>query len=249
MNDIAHNRRVWGNHAWEERGEHWSKSFGGSYAQWHFMLRPRLARYIPASSIVEIATGYGRWTRFLIDECDTFVGFDLMEKCAAHCSERFGDRKQCRFYATDGMSLPHVDDDSTDLVFSFDSLVHCDWPVVSAYLDETLRVLKPGAVALLHHSNGFGVEDFDEIEPKLRGWRSNDVSAQLVRDHVNSRGASIVSQELVDWLGRESIDCITCIAKRPQEHPPVVIDEPVFNQQMKITCQLHAAYDPIDSSD
>jgi hypothetical protein len=46
-----------------------------------------------------------------------------------------------------------VETGSVDFVFSFDSLVHADAPTLEAYLRELTRVLRPGGVAFLHHSN------------------------------------------------------------------------------------------------
>jgi len=46
--------------------------------------------------------------------------------------------------ANDGMSLPEVSDESVDLIFSFDSLIHTEADAFASYLLEFRRVLKPG---------------------------------------------------------------------------------------------------------
>lgn len=44
-------------------------------------------------------------------------------------------------------------DDSIDLAFSFDSLVHAEQDVLAGYLSVFATKLKPGGTAVLHHSN------------------------------------------------------------------------------------------------
>jgi hypothetical protein len=46
-----------------------------------------------------------------------------------------------------------IENGSIDFAFSFDSLVHAESDVMSSYAHELARVLKPGGVAFLHHSN------------------------------------------------------------------------------------------------
>jgi 16S rRNA A1518/A1519 N6-dimethyltransferase RsmA/KsgA/DIM1 with predicted DNA glycosylase/AP lyase activity len=48
---------------------------------WRGMLRPRINAWVPTGTILEIAPGFGRWTRFLKDVCDRLVVVDLAERC------------------------------------------------------------------------------------------------------------------------------------------------------------------------
>ena len=38
---------------------------------------PRIARFLPAGSMLEIAPGHGRWTAYLREHCDTLAIVDL----------------------------------------------------------------------------------------------------------------------------------------------------------------------------
>ena len=40
--------------------DEWSASFGDTEALWYFVLSPRVHRFIPAPTILEIAAGFGR---------------------------------------------------------------------------------------------------------------------------------------------------------------------------------------------
>jgi cyclopropane fatty-acyl-phospholipid synthase-like methyltransferase len=104
-------------------------------------------------SILEIAPGYGRWTRFLVGLCDRLTLIDLAENCILHCRERFKNCHHIEYVVNDGKSLSMVPDRSVDLLFSFDSVVHADLTVIDSYIRELPRILTDDGVAFLHHSN------------------------------------------------------------------------------------------------
>ncbi|MCB1009749.1 MAG: class I SAM-dependent methyltransferase [Acidobacteria bacterium] len=220
MGSIPENRKHWGEtYAWSAGGEEWSESWGGSAAQWRFTLAPRLARFLPASRIVEIGCGHGRWTHYLRERCDEVIALDLVDSCVAACRERFGDDPRVVCRSTDGLSLTGVEDASVDLVFSFDSLVHAELDTLERYLVEMARCLRPGGAAFLHHSN------FGEILALRPGswnhhWRAESVSAELFAERCEAVRLRCVTQEIVDWGGIEDCDVLSVavpVASAPQE--------------------------------
>ena len=92
---------------------------------------PRIARFLPAGSILEIAPGHGRWTDFLREHCDTLSIVDLDAACIDACRERFAGDERIAYHVNDGRSLDMIEDGSVDFAFSFDSLVHADAEVVT----------------------------------------------------------------------------------------------------------------------
>src|SRR5258708_21494528 len=52
---------------WKEAGEEWSEPWGNSAAQWAGTIFPRIRECLPAATILEIASGFGRWRHFLKD--------------------------------------------------------------------------------------------------------------------------------------------------------------------------------------
>ena len=127
-------------------GDPWSKPWGSARGQWYGTIYPRIQGFLPAAAILEIAPGFGRWTEFLLEYCETLVGVDVSPKCIEACQERFADRSGARFEVNDGHSLPMVEDSSIDFAFSFDSLVHVEAETLAGYLSELARVLKPDGV-------------------------------------------------------------------------------------------------------
>ena len=83
MPTVEANHNFWaGIYDWQGQGEEWSEAWGTSEAQWFSTLYPRIQAYIPPAPvdgfrILEIATGYGRWTQYLRQHCGSMIGVDL----------------------------------------------------------------------------------------------------------------------------------------------------------------------------
>ena len=154
MPSVSKNRDFWDSElGWPHAGEVWSSRWGSPRAQWHGTILPRIHPFLPAPTILEIATGMGRWTEFLLASCDCLIGVDLAARCVEACRSRFSSDQKAAFYQNDGRSLDVVEDRSIDFAFSFDSLVHVDVATLSSYVKELGRTLKPDGVAFIHHSN------------------------------------------------------------------------------------------------
>jgi SAM-dependent methyltransferase len=233
MPSIEQNLEGWNQTCpWTEHGDEWSGAFGNTEAMWWFALLPRLHRYVPADSILEIAPGHGRWTQYLRFLCKSLVIVDLSENCIAACRKRFENASNITYMVNDGLSFDTVPDNSLDLIFSFDSLVHCEKDVIAAYLKETVRTLKPDGVGFFHHSN-IGVyrhllDIFNALPSSYLkrafsrlvslnclGWRAPSMSAVTFRELCEDANLDCISQELINWSkGRCMIDAISVCTPR-----------------------------------
>src|SRR5437879_6478092 len=154
MPTVEQNLRQWdANYEWAKRGEEWSASWGGAEAQWFGAILPRIHAFVPATIILELAPGFGRWTNYLKDYCDHLIVVDLAETCIHACRERFAASSHITYHVNDGTSLSMIPDGSLDFVFSFDSLVHAEADVIAAYIRQLAKKLAPNGVGFLHHSN------------------------------------------------------------------------------------------------
>jgi SAM-dependent methyltransferase len=154
MPTIAENLNYWNRfYDWPQGGDEWSAAWGGSEQLWRHWLRPRIAEFLPAHTILEIAPGFGRCTQFLKEECEQLILVDLSPKCIEACRRRFFSDSHISYHVNDGKSLKMVPDQSGDLAFSFDSLVHAEPDVLEAYVQELARKLAPNGVGFFHHSN------------------------------------------------------------------------------------------------
>jgi len=238
MPTISQNKRKFGDRSpdWDAAGENWSSPWGNSDNQWNVSLYPRLQPFLPASNILEIAPGYGRWTERLRRYCDSLTGVDLNENCVRVCRERFADDPRLTFIQNDGVSLAAIPDNSISLIFSFDSLVHCEADVIKEYFSQFPRILKPNGIAFIHHSNyGSLGSAFTRslghipiirhiawrlnLAPRNGGWRAETVSAGFVRENCQGCGLHCISQEIIDWDSPQPTDCITIAAALTSSTP------------------------------
>jgi len=66
MPSIEENRGAWSKHDWQDGGDEWSAGWGSARMQWWGTVFPRIHAFVPTRTIIEIAPGYGRFTRFLL---------------------------------------------------------------------------------------------------------------------------------------------------------------------------------------
>lgn len=202
MNDnIANNQRRWDiDYAWPEHGDEWNRqaaACGIAYPAWKESLVAHLiAPHVNAhSQVLEIAPGHGRWTEYLLSRARRVTVVDLSPNCIAYCRERFATAANIDYFVTDGTSLPPNATDTIDFLWSFDAFVHMDRGVTASYLKEIARVLKPGGVAIVHHSNVADLES--HTQAKSEGWRA-PMTAALFCELAQQAGLRVVTQ-FVYW--------------------------------------------------
>ena len=213
MPNLSWNSQVWTEeNTWVTDGEEWSGAWGNSEAQWFGSLYPRLHRLLPARAILEIAPGFGRWTRFLLPLCEHYVGIDLSSTCVSACSQKFSTIDHAVFYQNDGLSLSSVANESIDLAFSFDSLVHCELDVFESYIPQLLGKLTSTGIAFIHHSNRFDITHGEQASPSIH-YRAESVSAERVASLVTENHGTVLIQEAINWGTVTLDDCITIFGK------------------------------------
>jgi ubiquinone/menaquinone biosynthesis C-methylase UbiE len=158
MPSVQWNKRAWSQrHRWELEGDEWSGMAvhcGQPYESWKQALVDEfIFPYVTRdSTVLEIAPGHGRWTGHLLDTAKRVLVVDINQACIEACRQRFTDAASLETYLTSGWTVPVAADRSMDFVWSFDSFVHMDAPVVRGYLAEVARVLRPGGRAVIHHA-------------------------------------------------------------------------------------------------
>ena len=186
MPTVEQNLFLWGKaDGWKDDGDKWSVKWGGTELEWSTSISPRIRHFVPTSTILEIAPGFGRWTQFLKGFCDSLIAVDVSPACIERCKERFASDTHVHCYVNDGKSLAMVEDRSVDFAFSFDSLVHVESDVIAAYLNQLGKKLKPGGFAFLHHSNLGAFQKLDLAaegdRPAATNRRWRQTSADVAR--------------------------------------------------------------------
>jgi hypothetical protein len=232
---------------WKYGGEEWSEAWGGSAAQWHGAIFPRIRDCLPANTILEIAPGFGRWTNYLRDYCERLWIVDRVAECIDACRQRFAGDSRLSYYVNDGRSLAMIPDHSVDFVFSFDSLVHPRPEIVQGYVSQLGRKLKIRGKGFIHHSNlGEYANSMREHLPELirkllvktnildrERHRDPTMTADLFRTLCEQNGLHCLTQELVNWRSRRLIDCFSLFICNGTEakSPTRVVRNPKFMRE------------------
>ena len=261
MPDIDENLSVWtGNWNWAQRGDEWSAWWGDTDAMWHGAVMPRVHAFVPTGSILEVAPGYGRWTQYLKDLCQRLTVVDLAPNCIEHCRQRFADARNIAYHVNDGRSLSMIADESVDLVFSMDSLVHAEADVLESYLSQLATKLTPDGVGFIHHSNAgaYGRSialarrtPYRVLRPLARrgvlidlfAWRAESVDADAVAAMCGRAGLVCVAQEKISWeSGYHLIDTFTTFTRPGSrwERPRAVTRNPLFRREARRAARLYA---------
>jgi SAM-dependent methyltransferase len=214
---------------WARAGNEWSDAYGDPGTQWYGSLLPRIHRFVPTGTILEIAPGFGRWTQYLYPLATRLLAVDLSELCIAACRERFRAIDHIEYHVNDGQSLAMIANGSVDFAFSFDSLVHAELDVIDAYLVQLREKLAPDGVAFIHHSNlGQFAAYFAVLDrlPRGRGLlsrlglveasdqkRARTVTAAAVKTCAEQAGLIVLSQEIITWRSQRPIDCISVVTR------------------------------------
>lgn len=254
MPSTKRNKTFWDKvYDWERQGDEWSDCWGGPEAQWRGSILPRIRTFIPATSILEIAPGFGRWSQFLRNYCEQLTLVDMSDKCIEACKKRFSDRSHIHYYVNDGKSLSMIPDNSVDFVFSFDSLVHAEAEVVSVYLKQLFTKFTRDGVGFFHHSN---IGEYRHcttaallkmVPPKSKEWlmrknilyndhwRACSMTAAKFVDLCDQAGLQCTNQELVNWGGDRLIDCFSIFTKKSSQWaaPCKIVKNPFYMQEAR----------------
>jgi SAM-dependent methyltransferase len=263
MPDVEANLRQWGDdYAWPDAGDEWSAAWGGPDSQWRSSLRPRVAAFLPAPTILEIAPGYGRWTKYLVNSCERYFGVDLSPASVEACRKRFQGFTHAEFHVNDGRSLTAIPTSSIDFAFSFDSLVHVEDDAIASYVQELARVLAPDGVAFLHHSNlgdckpvaapaRLALRAAERLRRRDTGgfdqWRAPTMSSERLAQIATGAGLSCVGQEIVNWLGGRLLDCMSLVTRPGSkwDRPNVVVRNPYFMAEAASAARAAPVYSDV----
>ena len=185
-NSVGSNRDWWERYDWTGGGDEWTDSPAWKQA----LLDDVLRTLIPdGARVLEIGPGGGRWSVELARRARRLVVLDVSEAALASCRERLAHYPDVTFLHGDGRGLNGVADASLDAIWSFDVFVHVAPLDLAAYLDEFERVLSPGGVAVIHHSDG---RNRGRLLSR-HGWRA-PMSRELLAALARARGLTVQSQ-------------------------------------------------------
>lgn len=205
----SENRAIWSSWDWSRGGNEWNDT--DEPEQWKAALIDEvlLPHLDDARAILEVGPGGGRWSEVLLPRAERLTLVDVTQRALDVCRDRLAGADNVEYILSEGASLPGVDDESIDWVWSFDVFVHIAPLEVDSYLGEIARVLRPGRTAVIHHSGGLS---------RFPGWRS-PMSALLFARLARDRGLE-VTRQFDSWSDgrfgvRTNHDVITVLRKPP----------------------------------
>jgi SAM-dependent methyltransferase len=199
---------------------HWGEAVSEAYhglaashmdGQWAGILKPFFDRHpFDLSRAIDFAAGYGRNSRKLLEAGAGHVtAIDVNPDCIAVLRASL-PAGRFSVIQNDGASLTGVDSETFSFLYSYDAMVHFDLEIVVAYMPEFARVLKPGAYALIHHSN-YAANPGEDFRDNPH-WR-NFMAAGVFK-HIAARCGFIVAEQVIfSWGEAIESDCITVMRK------------------------------------
>lgn len=176
----------------------------------------RCMRQMDLAYTVELACGHGRHTEHIIlgrmdgVSVQGAIVVDINESNIEFCKGRFSQFPNVAGRTNNGSDLSFIKEGSQTAVFCYDAMVHFEFHDVVAYVPEIFRVLKPGGMALLHHSNNYEANGqwYGEVT------RGRNFMSDRIMSHVAQRaGFEVASQIIIPWDGVPNLDCITLLKK------------------------------------
>lgn len=196
----------------------WGDAVGASYhdvadshmdGQWEAIIKPALAGVgVDLSRCADFACGRGRngW-KLLREGAGHVTMIDVNEENVRFCAARA--HAKVRAAKVNGLDLAGIDDGAFTFFYSFDAMVHFDLEIIASYIPEFHRVMTPGAIALLHHSNYDANPGGDfRSNPHMR----NFMTARIFRHLAVKSGFEVLRQVILPW-GQLDSDCITVLRK------------------------------------
>ncbi len=109
---------------------------------------------VPRGRALDFGCGVGRLTQALATRFAHVTGVDIAESMAAKARELNQHGARVEYFANAVDNLRFLDDRSFDFVYSSITLQHVPPPSNVRYVEEFLRILRPGGVAVFQVPNG-----------------------------------------------------------------------------------------------
>lgn len=160
-------------------------------------------------NVIELACGRGRHVPFYVDKSKKVTLVDILQENIDICKKRFQKKSNIEYYCNNGYNLSELETGKYTALFCYDAMVHFEMMDIYEYLKDIYRVLVPGGMVLIHHSNY--TADYKASfanTPHGRSFMSKDIFAYL----AYRCGFEIISQQVINW-GVKDLDCISLIHK------------------------------------
>ncbi len=134
----------------------------------------------PTARVLEIGPGGGKWSVRIAPRVAELVVFDvasaMLARTRARCEQQ--GLQNVAYELGDGSGVFKADDESVDVVFSYDVFVHITLEDTVQYVNEMGRILRPGGIAIIHHAVNDLAPAWDRIESHNDWYRTGATLGQ-----------------------------------------------------------------------
>jgi ubiquinone/menaquinone biosynthesis C-methylase UbiE len=196
----------WAESPYYDDAEKWSFIFWNDETPFR-----QLFNRLNLTAVLEISCGHGRHSERVARMTRGLTLLDVHDANLAYCRNRLASYPFIQYVRGDGYSLEPIEGSSMTAIFCYDSMVHFSPDIVENYLRESARVLKPGGMALFHHSNHPAPTDRHYgLNPHAR----NHMTKRLFAAYAQNAGLDVVDSLIISWGGLDGLDCISLV-RRP----------------------------------
>ena len=169
--------------------------------------RPMFDR-LDLRNVLELACGHGRHAERAAPLVQHLTLMDIHEENLQACRQRLGHLGHVDIVRNNGFDFQPVADASLSAIFCYDAMVHFSPDLVAAYLEDARRVLAPGGMALLHHSNcDADPSQHYGLNPQAR----NRMTMGMFRELAQAAGLEVVDSKTIDWAEVAELDGLTLL--------------------------------------
>ena len=209
MNDLEKSVAVvgeaWRDSPYYEDAERWTFLF---WDEWR-PFRPFFER-LDLTATLELACGHGRHAEKIIYRAGRLILMDIHEDNLTFCWQRLGHCLNLEIYRNSGFDFQPVEAKSLTAIFCYDAMVHFSPELVASYLKDAARVLRPGGMALFHHSN------YDAPPGRPYGQNPharNHMTKDLFREYVAQADLEMIETKAIEWGGEPDLDRLTLVGR------------------------------------
>ncbi len=185
------------------------RAVGGHYVRVGQVQADLVREVAPAGpfTLIDVGCGSGRAAFALREETRlAYIGIDVVPDLVDY-ARRKADRPDWRFDVISSIDIP-ADDASADIVLIMSVFTHLKPNEIKAYLDECMRVLKPGGAVIASYLERNNERHRSLFYRPLR----NRISRLLGRDVMVS---FTTKDELAGWMGDAGFDIDRAIGDGP----------------------------------
>lgn len=159
--------------------------------------------------LLELACGHGRHGVRAQQTAGRLLLMDVLPENVEFCRNRIkGDNVEIML--NNGFDFKPVEDEAVTGIYCYDAMVHFSQDIVASYLKDAHRILKPGGMALLHHSNYSGPQ---AVHYGRHPGARNYMPRLQFQEFANQAGLAILESVTFTWAKVPDLDCLTLLQK------------------------------------